>query len=133
MITKGGYKGITSSNLSGKLPEGKEAVMSQKSNGNLRGDNERGSITRGASPDPCCSTSVTEEASKCGCIFFWLCWVPVVASRIFSCSIRTPSCGMWDTVPQPGLQPLPPLLGTYSPRDWATRKVPVCVSLMLIY
>ena len=30
MITKGGCKGITSSNLSGKLPEGKEAVMSQK-------------------------------------------------------------------------------------------------------
>ena len=32
-----------------------------------------GSITRGASPDPCCSTSVTEEASKCGCLFFFGC------------------------------------------------------------
>ena len=50
MLTKGGCKGITSSNLSGKLPEGKEAVMSQKGNGNLRGENKRGFYHQGSQP-----------------------------------------------------------------------------------
>lgn len=46
----------------------------------------------------------------------WLCLVVlVVACRIFhlhckgtfSCDMQTPSCGMWDPVPQPGSNPGP--------------------------
>ena len=30
----------------------------------------------------------------------WLHWVLVAACRIFSCSMQTPSCSMWDLVPR---------------------------------
>ena len=29
----------------------------------------------------------------------WLCWVLVVACRIFTCSMQTLNCSMWDLVP----------------------------------
>ena len=32
-------------------------------------------------------------------IFIWLCQVLVAACGIFSCGMRTLSCGMWDLVP----------------------------------
>ena len=35
-----------------------------------------------------------------------------------SCIIQTPSCGMWDLVSQPGIEPGPPL------SHWTTREVP---------
>ena len=35
-------------------------------------------------------------------LFLWLCWVLVVACKIFSCGMWTLSCGMWDLVPWPG-------------------------------
>ena len=40
-------------------------------------------------------------------LFNWLCWVFTVARGIFSCSIRALSCGMWDLVPRPGMEPGP--------------------------
>ena len=42
------------------------------------------------------------------------------ACRIFSCDMRTLSCGMWDPLPWPG----PPALGAWSLSHWTTRKVP---------
>ena len=48
----------------------------------------------------------------------------VVAFGIFSCSMRTLSCGMWDLVPKPGIEPGPPALGARSLRHWTTREVP---------
>ena len=44
-------------------------------------------------------------------LFIWLRKVLVAACRIFSCSMWTLSCGMWDLVPKPGIQPRPPALG----------------------
>ena len=37
-------------------------------------------------------------------LFIWLCWVLVMAHRIFS-------CGMWDLVPWPGMESEPPCPG----------------------
>ena len=37
--------------------------------------------------------------------FIWLHWVLVPARRIFSCSLQTPGCGMWDLDPWPGMEP----------------------------
>ena len=34
------------------------------------------------------------------------------------------SCGMWDLVPQPGIEPRPPALGVQSLTHWTTREVP---------
>ena len=57
--------------------------------------------------------------------FFLLYWVLVVASRIFNpcCSMQTLSCGMWDLVPQPGINPRPPALGVRSLSHWTTKDV----------
>ena len=38
-------------------------------------------------------------------LFTWLCQVSVVTHGIFSCGIQTLSCGMWDLVPWPGIEP----------------------------
>ena len=38
-------------------------------------------------------------------MFIWLCWVLVATCRIFSCSMRTLSYGMWDLDPWPGIEP----------------------------
>ena len=34
------------------------------------------------------------------------------------------SCGMWDLVPWPGIEPRPPALGVWSLSHWTTREVP---------
>ena len=34
------------------------------------------------------------------------------------------SCGTWDLVPSPGIEPRPPALGAWSPSHWITREVP---------
>ena len=44
--------------------------------------------------------------------------------EVFSCSMQTLSCGMWDLVPRPGIKPRPPALGAWSLRHWTTREVP---------
>ena len=55
-------------------------------------------------------------------IYFYLytrmCQVLVVACRLFS-------CGMWDLVPQPRIEPRPTALGAQSLSHWTTRKVPL--------
>ena len=38
------------------------------------------------------------------------------------------SCGMWDLVPWPGIEPWPPTLGAQSLSQWTTREVPVKVA-----
>ena len=55
--------------------------------------------------------------------FIWLCWVLVVVQRLFSCSMWNLSCGMWDLVPWPGIEPGPPALGGQSPNHWTKRDV----------
>ena len=44
--------------------------------------------------------------------------------RFFSGRPATLSCLTWDLVPQPGIEPRPPVLGTQSPSHWTTREVP---------
>ena len=48
----------------------------------------------------------------------------VAACKIFSCSMWTLRCGMWDLVPWPGIETGPPALGVQSPSHWTTREVP---------
>ena len=60
----------------------------------------------------------------------WLHQVLVVACRIFTCSMQTLSCSMWDLVPQPGIEPGSPALGAQSLSHRTTREVPM--SLMQI-
>ena len=53
---------------------------------------------------------------------FWLRQVLAVARGIFSCGMRPLSCGMWDRVPWPGIEPGPPALGAWSLTHWTTGK-----------
>ena len=57
--------------------------------------------------------------------FTWLFWVLTVTCRIFSCYKQTLSCGMWDLVPWPGMEPGPHQLGAWSLSHWTTREVPL--------
>ena len=41
-----------------------------------------------------------------------------MACGIFSCSMRTLYCGMWDLVPWPGIKPRSPALGAWSLSHW---------------
>ena len=43
------------------------------------------------------------------------------------CSVRALSCGMWDLVPWPGMEPGPPALGARSLNHWTTREVPIFI------
>ena len=55
----------------------------------------------------------------------WLCWVLVAAARgVFVAAGGIFSCGMWDLVPSPGIEPGPPALGAGSLSHWTTREVP---------
>ena len=58
-------------------------------------------------------------------LFIWLLLVLVVACGIFS-------CGMWDLVPWPGIEPGPPALGAQSLSHWTTREVPRTANLKLL-
>ena len=49
-------------------------------------------------------------------LFIWLCWVLVASRRIFS-------CGMWDLVPRPGIEPGLPALGAWSLYYWTPGKL----------
>ena len=60
----------------------------------------------------------------------------VVASGIFfvfTCGKRTLSCGMWDLVPWPGIEPRPPALGARSLSHWTTREVPRTVCILSVF
>ena len=65
------------------------------------------------------------------CLFIWLDWVLVAVCRIFSCSIHTLSCSMWDLVSWPRIEPGPPALGDHSLSHWTTREVLQLVFLFL--
>ena len=56
----------------------------------------------------------------------WLCRVLVAALGVFHlCSgMQTLSCGMWNLVPWPGMEPGPPTLRTWRLSHWTTRGVP---------
>ena len=43
--------------------------------------------------------------------------MPHVGSLVAAC--------MWDLVPRPGIEPVPPALGAQSPNHWTAREVPV--------
>ena len=49
----------------------------------------------------------------------------VAACGLFSCGMQTFSCGMWDLVPWPGVEPRPPIWGELSLSHWTTREVPM--------
>ena len=52
------------------------------------------------------------------CLCIWLPWVLVAALGIFS-------CGMWNLVPWPRIEPWPPALTAWSLSRWTTREVPL--------
>ena len=56
-----------------------------------------------------------------------------MACGIFSCGMRTLSCGMWDLVPWPEIEPGPPALGAWSLSHWTTREVPLIFVLLSLY
>ena len=60
---------------------------------------------------------------------FWLHQVFIAACRIFSCSMQTLSCGMWDLVPQPVIKLSSPALGVWNLSHWTTREVPLSLFL----
>ena len=45
-------------------------------------------------------------------LFIWLHRISFAACGIFSCSVQTLSCDMWDLVPSPGIESRYPVLGT---------------------
>ena len=68
-------------------------------------------------------------------MFIWLHPVLVVAHEIFVASCRIfpvapglSSCGMWNIVSWPGIEPRPPTLGAWSLSHWTTREVPGCTA-----
>ena len=54
----------------------------------------------------------------------WLHWVLVAACGIFSFSMRTLSCIMWDLVPWTETEHGPPAMGAWRLSHWTTRRVP---------
>ena len=60
-----------------------------------------------------------------GCTRSWL-WHTgfSICCGIFSCSMGTLSCSMWDLVPSPGIEPRPLSLGAQNLSRWTTREVP---------
>ena len=56
-------------------------------------------------------------------LFIWLCQVLVAKHGIFRCGMWTLSCGMWDLVPWPRIEPRPCTLGTQSPSHRTTKEV----------
>ena len=54
----------------------------------------------------------------------WLCWVLLVAHRILCWGTQPLTCGMWDPVPRPGVEPRPLALGAWGPSHRTTREIP---------
>ena len=50
-------------------------------------------------------------------------WSSFWYAGCFSCDLWILSCGMWDLVSWPGIEPGPPTLGAQSLSHWTTRKV----------
>ena len=47
----------------------------------------------------------------------------ILAIPDLRCSMQALSCGMWDLVPGPGIEPGPPAWGAWSLRHWTAREV----------
>ena len=60
-------------------------------------------------------------------VCIWLCWVLVVATRIFSLH-----CGIRDLVPWPGIKSGLPALGVWSLSHWTSREVGAICFFFLI-
>ena len=56
-------------------------------------------------------------------LFFVFFNLTLPARGIFSCSMKTLSCGMWNLVHQPGIKPGPPGLGALSLSRWTIKEV----------
>ena len=54
-----------------------------------------------------------------------------VACRVFSCSMQTLSCSMWDIVPRPAIEPWPSSLGAWMLSYWIIREVPPSLSFQM--
>ena len=52
-------------------------------------------------------------------------------SLIFAATCSIFSCGMWDLVPPPGIEPRPSALGEQTLSYWTTREVPTVADLLL--
>ena len=65
-------------------------------------------------------------------LFIWLYRILIGACRIFDfhCGMLTLSCGMWNLVFWPGIEPGPPALGARSLSHWTTREVAVLTILI---
>ena len=59
-------------------------------------------------------------------LFTWLHWALVAAPRTISCSMWTLSCGTWDLVPWPGINPGTPAVGTQSLSPWEVPGYWIC-------
>ena len=53
----------------------------------------------------------------------WLCWVLFVGCGIFSCSMQTLNCGMWDLSSLTRDRTRAPALGAQNLSHWTTREV----------
>ena len=42
------------------------------------------------------------------------------------------SCGMWDLIPWPGIKSRPPALGSWGPRHWTSREVPLLLFWVIL-
>lgn len=62
-------------------------------------------------------------------LFTWLHQAFTAACGIFSYSVRTHSCGLWDLILWPGIQPRLSALGIQSLSPWTTKDVPFSNSL----
>ena len=56
-------------------------------------------------------------------LFIWLHQVLAAAWGIFSWGMQTLSCGLWDLVPWPGIEPGTPALAAQCLSYWTTREV----------
>ena len=52
-----------------------------------------------------------------------------LGSLIFLAARVIFSCGVWDLIPQPGIEPRAPALGAQSLSRWVTRKVPTLLKV----
>ena len=58
------------------------------------------------------------------CIIYLIALSLIVTCRVFSCSMQTLSCSMWDIVPRPGIEPWPSSLEAWTLSYWTIREVP---------
>ena len=64
-------------------------------------------------------SSEYEMVSHCGFFFIYICY-------LFIWLHQDLSCGMWDLVPWPGIEPGLPALGASSLSHWTNREVSHC-------